>query len=156
LCGVDVPCGKYADQMLQNAHVTIPTSKITRGEDVKATLAAVTTGDADAAIVYTTDALSAGNAVTTVEIPDSQNVIASYPIAVIPKSGNTATAQAFAAYFPTPAGEATLKSFGFLPPSCPAGHDASTQRRSMARVGSRGGHGRVHRPAAHRARAARA
>jgi molybdate transport system substrate-binding protein len=103
--------------MLQNAHVTIPADKITRGEDVKATLAAVTTGDADAAIVYTTDALSAGTSVATVAIPDAQNVIASYPIGVIAKSGNKATAQAFAAYVTSPAGEATLKSFGFLPPT---------------------------------------
>jgi molybdate transport system substrate-binding protein len=117
LCGADVPCGKYAEQVLQNAHVTIPTSKITRGQDVKATLAAVTTGDADAAIVYTTDAMSAGNSVTTVDIPDSQNAIASYPIGVITKSGNKATARAFTAYVTSPAGEATLKSFGFLPPS---------------------------------------
>ena len=51
-----VPCGKYAAQILQTAGVTIPETKVTRGQDVKATLAAVTTGDADAAIVYVTDA----------------------------------------------------------------------------------------------------
>src|SRR5690348_1406375 len=46
LCGTTVPCGKYAGQILQTAGVTIPTSKITRGQDVKATLAAVRNGDA--------------------------------------------------------------------------------------------------------------
>jgi molybdate transport system substrate-binding protein len=117
LCGADVPCGKYAAQVLQNAQVTIPTNKITRGQDVKATLAAVMTGDADAAIVYATDAQSAGNTVTTVDIPESQNAIAVYPIGVIAKSSNKATAQAFTAYVTSPAGEATLKSLGFLPPS---------------------------------------
>src|SRR5262249_11294150 len=52
LCGETVPCGKYAAQVLTEANVTIPESKVTRGTDVKATLAAVTQGDADAAIVY--------------------------------------------------------------------------------------------------------
>ena len=58
LCADTVPCGKYAAQILQTAGVTIPESNVTRGQDVKATLAAVTTGDADAAIVYVTDAKS--------------------------------------------------------------------------------------------------
>src|SRR3954453_10650764 len=43
LCGADVPCGKYAAQVLEAAGVTIPASSVTRGQDVKATLAAVTT-----------------------------------------------------------------------------------------------------------------
>ena len=59
-----VPCGKYANQILTQAGVTIPVDKITRGADVKTTLAAVTTGDADAAIVYVSDAKSAGSSVT--------------------------------------------------------------------------------------------
>jgi len=46
LCGETVPCGKYADQILSGVGVAIDPSHITRGADVKATLAAVTTGDA--------------------------------------------------------------------------------------------------------------
>lgn len=115
LCGETVPCGKYADQALSAAGVTIPADKITRGVDVKATLAAVTTGDADAAIVYVTDAKTAGSAVASVAIPDAQNVIATYPIAVLKASGNPATTQAFVQYVVGPKGQATLKSYGFLP-----------------------------------------
>jgi len=115
LCGVTVPCGKYADQVLQQANVTIPADKITRGQDVKATLAAVTSGDADAAIVYVTDAKSAGTTVTAVPIPDAQNAIATYPIVVLKQSGNPTTARAFVAYVAGPKGQATLKSYGFLP-----------------------------------------
>ena len=48
---------------------------------MKATLAAVTTGDADAAIVYVTDAKAAGNDRASVPIPAWQNVFAIYPIA---------------------------------------------------------------------------
>lgn len=117
LCGTTVPCGKYADQILQTARVTIPTNKITRGQDVKATLAAVTDGDADAAVVYVSDAKTAGSTVTTVAIPDAQNAIAVYPIATLKASGNKAVSQAFIAYVTSPQGESVLQADGFLPPS---------------------------------------
>jgi molybdate transport system substrate-binding protein len=64
LCAASVPCGKYATQMLTQDGVTIPSDKVTLGQDVKATLAAVSTGDADAGLVYVTDASSAGKTVT--------------------------------------------------------------------------------------------
>jgi molybdate transport system substrate-binding protein len=117
LCGFTVPCGKYAAQILQTAGVNIPETKVTRGVDVKGTLAAVTTGDADAAIVYVTDAKSAGDTVDAVTIPDAQNAIATYPIATIKGSANAATSQAWIDYVMSSKGQATLKSFGFLPPS---------------------------------------
>ena len=97
--------------------MTIDETKVTRGVDVKATLGAVTTGDADAAIVYVTDAKTAGDAVDTVTIPDDENAIATYPIATLTASGNKATSQAFIDYVMSSKGQATLKSFGFLPPS---------------------------------------
>jgi molybdate transport system substrate-binding protein len=115
LCGDTVPCGKYATQILDQARVAIPTEKITRGQDVKATLAAVTTGDADAAIVYVTDAETAGRAVTAVPIPEAQNAIATYPMVVLKRAANAATARAFVAYVASAKGQATLRSFGFLP-----------------------------------------
>ena len=116
LCGETVPCGKYADQILTGAGVTIDTAKITRGADVKATLAAVTTGDADAAIVYVTDAKAAGGTVATVSIPTWQNAYAVYPIASIAASSNQDLAKAWIEYTVSPAGQRTLQSFGFLPP----------------------------------------
>jgi molybdate transport system substrate-binding protein len=117
LCGETVPCGKYAAQILQAAGVTIPETNVTRGIDVKSTLAAVTQGDADAAIVYVTDAKSAGDTVDAVTIPDAQNAIATYPIATLQASANKATSQAFIDSVTSSKGQATLKSFGFLPPS---------------------------------------
>jgi len=116
LCGETVPCGKYADQILTGAGVTIDPAKITRGADVKTTLAAVTTGDADAAIVYVTDAKSAGSSVTAVPIPTWQNAFAIYPIAPIAASTNQDLANAWITYTVSPAGQRTLRSFGFLPP----------------------------------------
>lgn len=116
LCGSTVPCGKYADQALATANVTIPADRITRGIDARATLAAVNTGDAEAGIVYVTDAKSAGSGVTAVVIPAAQNVIATYPILVMKSASGNAVAKAFVEYVLSAAGQTTLQSYGFLPP----------------------------------------
>lgn len=114
-CAAAVPCGKYATQMLTQDGITIPADKVTLGQDVKATLAAVQTGDADAAIVYKTDAKAAGKTVAEVPIPASLNVLAVYPIAPIAASQNATLADAWITYVLSPAGQTTLKKFGFLP-----------------------------------------
>jgi molybdate transport system substrate-binding protein len=116
LCGQTVPCGKYADQALTTANVTIPESQVTRGVDARATLAAVATGDAEAGIVYVADAKSAGSSVTAVAIPADQNVVATYPIVVLKSGSGNAVAHAWVGYVLSSAGQATLKSSGFLPP----------------------------------------
>ena len=117
LCGATVPCGVYAANILNKAKVTIPESSITRGADVKTTLAAVTQGDAQAGIVYVTDAKAAGSTATGVEIPEAQNVIAVYPIAPVAGTSNPKLANAFISYVLSPAGQKILAKYGFLPPS---------------------------------------
>jgi molybdate transport system substrate-binding protein len=115
LCAAAVPCGKYAAQMLSQDGVTLPTDRITLGQDVKATLTAVASGDADAALVYATDAKAAGASVAEVPIAASLNVLAVYPIAPIAASQNTKVANAWVKYVISPAGQQTLAKFGFLP-----------------------------------------
>jgi molybdate transport system substrate-binding protein len=115
LCAAAVPCGRYATQMLTQDGITIPQEKITLGQDVKATLAAVYPGDADAAIVYVTDAEAAGSDVTAVPIPASLNVLAVYPIAPIAASQNAKLADAWIDYVMSLAGQKTLATYGFLP-----------------------------------------
>lgn len=114
LCGKDVPCGMFAQQVLDKAHVTIDEGSITRGQNAKATLTAVTEGDAVAGIVYVTDARAAGAKVDAVPIPGNVNVIATYPIAVLKGARDASVAQAFEDYVLSAAGQATLKEFGFL------------------------------------------
>ncbi len=117
LCGEDVPCGKFAGEALANADVTIPEGSVTRGQNAKATLAAVSEGDAVAGIVYVTDALAAGDAVDAVEIPADDNVVATYPVAVLTDTRDAALASAFVDYVASDDGQAILEERGFLPPA---------------------------------------
>jgi molybdate transport system substrate-binding protein len=114
LCAPEVPCGRYADAALASAGVTIPPEQITRGQNAKATLTAVSAGDADATIVYVTDVEAAGSAVDGVKIPPPVNQIAVYPIAPLAEAANPKTAKAFARYVASPAGQKILKNHGFL------------------------------------------
>jgi molybdate transport system substrate-binding protein len=116
LCGADVPCGTFSQEVLDKAGVTIPETSVTRGEDVRATLAAVSEGDAVAAIVYETDAAVVGDAVETVAIPDDLNVVATYPIAALSDSGSPDAAAAFVEYVLSPGAQEVLADAGFGPP----------------------------------------
>jgi molybdate transport system substrate-binding protein len=114
LCAPAVPCGKFALQAYQAAHVTVP--QVPTGQNVKDTLSKVSLGQADAAVVYVTDVQAAKGQVTGVPIPAAQNVVASYPIGVVKAAPNATTGRAFAAYVTSSAGRATLLKFGFLKP----------------------------------------
>ncbi len=113
LCGVTVPCGVYAAQVLGKAQVVISESKVTRAVDAKSTLNAVAFGDADAAIVYLTDVLSAKKFVDRVDISGSQNVKTVYALGAVRSSKNRDLAEAFIRFVLSSDGQAVLKSFGF-------------------------------------------
>ncbi len=117
LCGLAVPCGKYAAQALEAAKVSVPEARVTRGQNVRATLTAVTDSDAVAAIVYASDAKGAGARVATVVLPDSKNVIAVYPAVTLKAARNAMTAKAFVAFLRGAKGQRILKEFGFLAPA---------------------------------------
>ncbi|CAN5514917.1 molybdate ABC transporter substrate-binding protein [soil metagenome] len=116
LCVDTAPCGKFGNQILATAGVTIPEGSISRGTDVKSTLTAVSEGDAVAGIVYVTDAESVDDQVANVDIHEAENVIASYPIAVVEATANSELADAFQAYVLSDDGQAVLKEAGFLAP----------------------------------------
>lgn len=115
LCGATIPCGIYAASVLKKAAVTVPESSVNRGVDAKATLASVSQGDANAAIVYVTDVMAAGSGVAGVPIPAELNVTAVYPIAPVADAGNAKGAKAFVRYVASPAGQKILAKYGFLP-----------------------------------------
>ena len=109
-----VPAGNFAAQVLARAAVTVTPKSLEL--DVKTVLEKVESGDADAAIVYTTDVTAAGSMVSGVVIPDAQNVIATYPIAVVKATQNLAAARAFAREAVSGVIQKSLLARGFLPP----------------------------------------
>ena len=108
-----VPAGKYSKQILDKAGVTVnPVSKET---DVKSAVAKVTSGEADATIVYQTDVMAAGSKGQGIQIPDGQNVIADYPIAIVKATNNHDGAAAFVDAIVHGSGQGALEQRGFLP-----------------------------------------
>lgn len=116
LCVAAAPCGRFADRALDRAGVSVASDHITRGTDARVTLAAVTQNDADAAIVYVTDALIAAGAVATVSIPAADNETARYPIAILERTDESTTARAFVAFVRGSTGRRVLTDHGFMVP----------------------------------------
>lgn len=115
MCGAEVPCGKFGQQALDKAGVTAKPKSYE--ENVKAVVTKVTLGEADAGIVYVTDAKAAGDSAQGVDIPDAQNVIAVYPLAVLKQTSHADVASAFKAYVLSPPGQQIMSRYGFLPPT---------------------------------------
>ena len=114
LAAPTVPAGKYALEALTKAGVTA--KPVSQEVDVRAVLNKVSLGEADAGIVYVTDVKSAPGRVTGVDIPEQQQVIARYPIAVIKESKNSRLARGFVDHLLSPAGQSVLAEFGFSKP----------------------------------------
>ena len=114
ICAPEVPCGKYAAQIFDNAGVTVTPKSLEA--NVKAVVTKVTAGEADAGIVYETDVTAAGDAADGVDIPEDINVVAEYPIAVTKDAPNPFGGQAFVDFVASDAGQKILASYGFLAP----------------------------------------
>ena len=112
LADPSVPAGKYAQQALAKANVTVHPASLE--PQVTAVLSKVALGEADAGIVYVSDVVTSQK-VQGVPIPDSQNVVADYPIAALKNAPHNSTADAFIAFVLAPDGQSILKAAGFEP-----------------------------------------
>jgi molybdate transport system substrate-binding protein len=113
-CDPEVPCGKYTTQLFTNAGVTVTPKSLE--QNVKAVVTKVTSGEADAGIVYITDVLAAGDKAAGVDIPADVNVKAEYPIGVTAAAPNASGARAFVDFVNSAEGRKILTSFGFGAP----------------------------------------
>ena len=124
LAAEEVPVGKYARQALTNLNALLGSSYaesvlanvVSNEDNVKQVVAKIGLGEADAGIVYSTDAM-ADPSLPTVSIDDPYNVTASYPLVVLTGAPQADLAGEFAAFVLSPEGQAILASFGFLPPA---------------------------------------
>ena len=109
-----VPAGDYASSVLAAKHIAVTPKSVET--DVKAALAKVTNGEADAAIVYATDVAAAAGKAQGVSIPDADQPDISYPIAVVKATKNRAAAQAFVTAAVSGEVQKALGAAGFFPP----------------------------------------
>jgi molybdate transport system substrate-binding protein len=114
LAAEEVPAGKYAKQVLDDAGVSV--TPVSQEDNVKAVVTKVSLGEADAGIVYVTDVSAGGDKIEGVDIPEEQNVVATYPIATVKASKAPDKAQAFMDLVLSAEGQQVLKEYGFLPP----------------------------------------
>jgi molybdate transport system substrate-binding protein len=114
LCAGEVPCGNYANRILDAAGVEVTPASLE--ENVRGVVTKVTAGEADAGIVYVTDVTAAGDGAESVEIAEDVNVLAEYPIATVAESDNKEAAQAFIDFLTGARGQAILADHGFGPP----------------------------------------
>jgi molybdate transport system substrate-binding protein len=120
-----VPIGRYTRQALAKMSApgafgpafqpAVMRNVASQEPNVRGLLAKVTLGEADAAIVYVTDALAGGDQVRAVPIPDRYNEIALYPAAVVARSPHAAAAARFLAFLRSKTGRTILKKHGFQP-----------------------------------------
>lgn len=113
LCARGVPCGDFAREALSTAGVN--PSIDSNEPDVRSLLTKIELGELDAGIVYATDVESSDGGVEGVGIPASDNVTATYPIAVLASAPNPEGARAFVD-FVLADGQAVLSRYGFETP----------------------------------------
>lgn len=113
-CAPQVPCGAALASIQRDTHVRLtPVSEESSVTDV---LNKVTSGQADAGLVYLTDARSAGDKVTTVAFPEAAGAVNTYQIAVLKGSYDAALARRFVELVTGPAGQQALQTAGFGKP----------------------------------------
>lgn len=124
LAAAAVPAGQYALVFLAKASAdssfgatykaNVLKNVASYETDVKSVLAKVSLGEADAGIVYVTDAVTATSSLSTIDIPDTLNAIAIYPIVVVKGAPHAAVAQQFVDEVDSADGQAVLASDGFI------------------------------------------
>jgi molybdate transport system substrate-binding protein len=112
-----VPAGVYARQWLERAGVWAELQpKIVPLPHVRAVVTAVSSGSAEAGIVYRTDAAVGKGIRVAWDVPASDAPVIVYPAAVISTTTNPDHARAFVAFLRTPGASALFAGAGFGPP----------------------------------------
>ncbi len=114
VCAPQVPCGSAVQKVQKATGVQLdPVSEESQVTDV---LNKVTSGEADAGLVYVTDALGAGDKVSSVRFPESAEAVNTYPIAVLKQARDRVLAGKFVDLVIGEAGQKVLDAAGFAKP----------------------------------------
>jgi molybdate transport system substrate-binding protein len=111
-----VPAGVYARRWLEGLGLWPRLRpRVVPLENVRAALAAVDSGDADAAVVYATDARVARRARIAFEVPEAEAPPIRYPAAALRDAAAPEAAAAFVRFLASPAASAVFERHGFRP-----------------------------------------
>jgi molybdate transport system substrate-binding protein len=113
ICAPEAPCGAAAQAVADHAGVTL--SPVSEEQSVTDVLAKVTSGEADAGLVYVTDVEAAGNEVEGITFPESTSVVNTYPIAPVKGTDEADLAQEFVDLVVGDTGQEILRDAGFGP-----------------------------------------
>jgi molybdate transport system substrate-binding protein len=113
LCAPEVPCGAASDTLLKRSGVHVEPASLE--QNVTAVLTKVAAGEADAGLVYVTDARRSRD-VEAIEVAGAEDVVNRYPIVALDDAANPGAASAFVAFVLSEEGQAVLRDLGFGPP----------------------------------------
>lgn len=136
LAAENVPAGAYALRVFGNARAIygddfpdrVDDAVVSREMHVRQTLQKVVLGEADAAVVYATDA-AAADGIKSIAIPPEYNVVASYPMALVKGVSRAHLGRLFTDFVASEAGQAVLAGHGFTPMTTAATPDVRTASR---------------------------
>jgi molybdate transport system substrate-binding protein len=114
VCQLPAPCGAATQRIEDDTGVHL--NPVSEESAVSGVLAKVTNGEADAGLVYITDARKAGDKVSTVKFPESANVVNLYSIAILKHASQPALAQKFVDLVTGATGQKALDQAGFAHP----------------------------------------
>ena len=134
ICAPEVPCGEATKKLAEAQGITLkPVSEEQKVTDVRGK---VESGEADAGIVYTTDAAAAKDKADKIDIPDG-GVVNHYPIAQTASPENAAGAKVFIDAVTGKTGQEVLAKYGFgKPGSAAAGASAGASSSAGAGTAS--------------------
>lgn len=124
LAAEEVPAGRYARQVLENLNSMfgadykdkVLANVVSNEDNIRQAVTKVQLGEADASIVYVSDAVAVPD-LQRIEIPADVNVLAGYPIAPLVESASPELADQFIAYVLSSDGQSVIKKWGFTPVS---------------------------------------
>ncbi|MCW2784943.1 MAG: molybdate-binding protein [Marmoricola sp.] len=114
ICAAEVPCGSAAQAVASNAGINL--APVSEEESVKDVLAKVTSGEADAGLVYVTDVKAAGATVKGITFPEASTAVNTYPITTVKGSKNLTLATEFVELVLSSTGQTVLADAGFAQP----------------------------------------
>ncbi|MEX5719334.1 molybdate ABC transporter substrate-binding protein [Geodermatophilus maliterrae] len=114
VCAPEVPCGAAAEDVFTAAGVTPRPD--TQEEDVRAALTKVELGEVDAALVYATDVVAAGDAVEGIAVPEAEDAVNDYLLCTLAAAPDPEAARAFVDLVLSEEGQQALEAAGFRAP----------------------------------------